>query len=182
MTNRRIVWIGSSALAGILACSSSAVEGTRALEQSLGVAQDGAAPDADAQPPAVAADAAANGDAAVCAHSVCATGVQLLSACDPCATLLCGRDPYCCSTTWDGTCVAEVSSICGANRCTADAGPADTGPSACIHPACNVGSALAAPCDPCVTKLCAQDPYCCSVTWDATCVGETVSLWGSKCN
>lgn len=58
MTNRRIVWMGSSALAGILACSSSGVEATHALEQPLGLAQDGAAPDADAQPPGLAADAA----------------------------------------------------------------------------------------------------------------------------
>jgi hypothetical protein len=28
-------------------------------------------------------------------------------------TQICASDPYCCSTSWDSTCVSEVSTVCG---------------------------------------------------------------------
>jgi hypothetical protein len=34
-----------------------------------------------------------------------------------CVQTICGLDPYCCQTDWDGICVGEVSSYCGKN-CT----------------------------------------------------------------
>jgi len=36
-------------------------------------------------------------------------------------------------------------------------------------------------CDPCVTKICATDPYCCNTAWDALCVDETSSICGKSC-
>jgi hypothetical protein len=53
------------------------------------------------------------GDATSCAHALCASGGQLDAACDPCATALCGADPYCCAVAWDATCVGEVAGVCG---------------------------------------------------------------------
>ncbi|KAJ3329247.1 hypothetical protein HDU76_008300 [Blyttiomyces sp. JEL0837] len=48
-----------------------------------------------------------------CVHSICTTGTALKSACDPCAKQIIAQDSYCGSTSWDSTCVGEVSSICG---------------------------------------------------------------------
>ncbi len=52
-----------------------------------------------------------------CAHSMCVAGVKLTGGCDAagsnCATAVCAKDPFCCSTSWDGLCVGEVSSVCG---------------------------------------------------------------------
>jgi hypothetical protein len=36
-------------------------------------------------------------------------------------------------------------------------------------------------CDPCATKICAQDSYCCSTLWDSQCVGEVASICGQTC-
>ncbi|MCK6589040.1 MAG: M57 family metalloprotease [Polyangiaceae bacterium] len=54
---------------------------------------------------------------APCAHSVCTTGVKLAANCSSCATTVCAKDPYCCNTKWDGTCVNEAKSWCGAGAC-----------------------------------------------------------------
>ncbi|MFI5299908.1 MAG: hypothetical protein ACHREM_17610 [Polyangiales bacterium] len=53
------------------------------------------------------------GSTSTCSHAICGTGKRLTKACDPCATEICAKDPYCCSTKWDSICVGEVSSICG---------------------------------------------------------------------
>jgi len=121
-----------------------------------------------------------DGGAPACAHPICATGEALSSTCDPCTTQLCAQDPYCCSTSWDATCVGEVASICG--QTCAPAPEPDGGASTCAHPICATGAALANNCEPCATQLCAQDPYCCAVEWDATCVGEVGSICGQSCN
>ena len=116
-----------------------------------------------------------------CSHGICATGIALVSSCDPCATALCAKDPYCCSTAWDTTCVGEVTAICG-QSCTAPPPvPSDAGASTCGHPICATGPALVSTCDPCTTALCIQDPYCCTTAWDATCVGEVTAICGASC-
>lgn len=115
-----------------------------------------------------------------CAHPICAVGESLAPACDPCAATVCAADPYCCSDNWDATCVGEVTSICGTS-CTVVPGP-DAGTGSCAHPVCAVGGPLSVDCSSCVTSLCAQDPYCCGVAWDATCVGEVTSICGQSCN
>jgi hypothetical protein len=33
-----------------------------------------------------------------------------------------------------------------------------------------------------VTKICAQDSYCCAGRWDSICVGEAGSICGETCN
>ena len=126
-----------------------------------------------------AAEAAVDA-APVCAHPVCAAGGPLDATCDSCATQLCAADPYCCSTAWDATCVGEVASICG-NTCTAPP-PTDGGAETCTHPICAVGVPLVAGCGACTLELCTNDPFCCAVTWDATCVGEVTSICGITCN
>ena len=48
-----------------------------------------------------------------CAHSLCTTGGTLTASCDPCASLVCQYDSYCCGTAWDQYCVAEAQQWCG---------------------------------------------------------------------
>ena len=56
-----------------------------------------------------------------CAHELCEEGESLRRTCgeDECAAQVCAKDPYCCDTAWDDTCVLEASEIC---NCT----PPDT--------------------------------------------------------
>lgn len=37
-------------------------------------------------------------------------------------------------------------------------------------------------CDPCATKICSVDPYCCSTAFDAQCVSETATVCGKTCD
>ena len=53
------------------------------------------------------------GGGSTCSHPICSTGGKLTSSCDTCATQVCAKDSYCCGTSWDATCVAEVGTICG---------------------------------------------------------------------
>ncbi|HWL88046.1 MAG TPA: S53 family peptidase [Polyangiaceae bacterium] len=48
-----------------------------------------------------------------CSHAVCDQGDPLTKSCSTCATAVCKRDSYCCSTAWDDICVSEVSRYCG---------------------------------------------------------------------
>ncbi len=48
-----------------------------------------------------------------CAHDLCTEGSALAIGCDGCVMAICGTDPFCCTTFWDGLCVNEVTSICG---------------------------------------------------------------------
>ncbi len=172
MMTSRSALLSGAVLAGTLACSSSPSERRATTEQRLEVALGGDGGDVALRP-----------DAAVsaCTHAICATGEALLGTCDPCTTLLCAQDPYCCSTTWDATCVGEVGSICGQSCLPAPVGE-DAGATTCAHPVCATGGPLTSTCEGCATQLCAQDPYCCAVAWDATCVGEVGSICGQACN
>ncbi len=51
--------------------------------------------------------------APTCGHALCTQGTKLTTSCDACAATICGADPYCCNTAWDGVCVQEVGSMCG---------------------------------------------------------------------
>ena len=114
------------------------------------------------------------------AEAYCASGLALAPTCDPCASSVCAHDPYCCSGAWDETCVGEVSSICG-QSCAPSTRTDGAVEGACGHSFCSAGSPLESACDPCVTALCALDPYCCGVQWDETCVGELGSVCKEKC-
>lgn len=173
--NRHVALFAIALVLGAAACSSSSREGPGTIAQRLAVPSDGG----DGGDGGDAADGDA--DAGGCTHAICATGAALQATCDPCSTLLCAQDPYCCSTTWDATCVGEVKSICG-KSCSPPPGRGDGGASTCAHPVCATGGALSSTCEPCATQLCAQDPYCCALTWDATCVGEVASICGKACN
>lgn len=63
------------------------------------------------------------------------------------------------------------------HRCV---GP-ETGPG-CAHSKCMPGEALDATCDPCVARICAADPTCCSDTWSSSCVAKVASVCDAVCN
>jgi hypothetical protein len=140
-----------------------------------GVGDGGTDADADA-------DADADSGGGTCAHSDCTSGTKLTSGCDPCVTKICAADPYCCNTKWDSVCVGEVSSVCGASCSGGGDGGTDGGTNNCSHAICKSGKKLTKSCDPCVTKVCTSDPYCCSTLWDNICVGEVGSICGETCN
>jgi hypothetical protein len=108
----------------------------------------------------------------VACHALCTAGTKLAAACDPCVAQVCQADPYCCSTSWDATCVGEVASVCG-QSCGGGGG--------CAHDKCVTGGKLTASCDPCVAQICQVDAYCCSTAWDSTCKGEVASVCGATC-
>jgi len=105
-----------------------------------------------------------------CAHDVCEQGERLDPACDPCVEKVCAQDPFCCEQSWDALCVAEAEKICGPD-CTP-----------CGHDLCEPGEPLEPTCDPCVEKVCGQDPFCCDFEWDSVCVGKAEQLCGLGCN
>ena len=53
--------------------------------------------------------------------------------------------------------------------------------SSCAHPICATGSKLASSCDPCATKVCGKDSYCCVAQWNSICVAEVSSICGKSC-
>ncbi|MGE0547957.1 MAG: trypsin-like serine protease [Kofleriaceae bacterium] len=50
-----------------------------------------------------------------CDHDVCEQGTPLDTSCSECTAQVCSVDPYCCETSWDGICVNEAASMCGAS-------------------------------------------------------------------
>jgi hypothetical protein len=49
-----------------------------------------------------------------CAHDTCEEGGVLDPACSGCAGTVCGEDAFCCTQSWDATCVDEAQSMCDA--------------------------------------------------------------------
>ncbi len=121
----------------------------------------------------------AAGSGGSCTHDLCTSGVKLDGACDPCVNQICTKDSYCCTTKWSSICVGEVSSICGQSTCT---GGGTGGGDTCSHAYCSTGAKLASGCAACVTQVCTKDSWCCSHSWDSTCVAEVGTICGETCN
>lgn len=108
------------------------------------------------------------------------------SCADPCVAQVCGVDPFCCQNSWDGTCVQEAQTICGAS-CGFDAGGFDggfgDGGSGICGPVCAATTLPLDPscADPCIATVCASDPYCCNTAWDPLCVSAADSMCNAMC-
>jgi hypothetical protein len=105
-------------------------------------------------------------------------------------------DSFCCSVAWDGICVGEALSFCGAPPCdlTCPPGSSDEG-EACgddTNGGCNVPIIGDSNCcvanggigcdDPtCTDVVCSVDPFCCSVAWDGICAAEALSFCPELC-
>jgi hypothetical protein len=92
--------------------------------------------------------------------------------CDPDEN--CGFCPEDC-----GACVCG-DSTCSPGECATCAGDCPGG-CVCPHDTCTVGELLDPGCDPCVGQVCAVDDYCCTTSWDETCVGEAQDICGKDC-
>lgn len=87
---------------------------------------------------------------------------------------VCEADPFCCEEQWDETCVDIAMFGACIGGCLPPEPPAPD--DCCVDnegPGC-LDAEIAA----CV---CAQDPYCCSYTWDDVCVGYVDSFGCGTC-
>lgn len=79
--------------------------------------------------------------------------------------VVCAADAYCCETSWDSTCVSEVTTLAAADEaCCSDSG----------HPGCGDGAVSA-----CVGGY---DPFCEATRWDSYCALQVESLGCGICH
>jgi len=86
-----------------------------------------------------------------------------------CCNLVCDIDPFCCDTAWDALCAAEAIMICG------NCGNEQSGD--CFTPNPTPGCYDS----DCCAAVCAIDPFCCDVSWDATCAAEAQAMCAPPC-
>jgi len=93
------------------------------------------------------------------------------------AACVCADDPYCCDTTWDELCVAEVDSLgCGGCGGIGPAGFDVAGECCAAHEEAGCSDETVATC------VCGTDPYCCMVVWDQVCVDEIAEYGCGDCD
>ena len=97
-----------------------------------------------------------------CGDGTCDPGETCAFCPDDCGACVCGDDT--CSPGECATCEEDCPGGC-----------------VCPHDTCTTGDLLDPGCDPCVGEVCAVDPYCCEIGWDAICVGEAESICGKDC-
>jgi|GEM_PF-526914 len=76
-----------------------------------------------------------------------------------CCAVVCAVDPSCCVDGWDSVCVANAINLCGPCGTTASF-------QSCFAAGSDPGCDDAA----CCAAVCAIDPFCCAIDWDAACV------------
>ncbi|MFO0873969.1 MAG: hypothetical protein U0575_08370 [Phycisphaerales bacterium] len=86
-----------------------------------------------------------------------------------CCLAVCAIDGHCCATIWDAACVDLAAQLCegcgdpiSGACCSAHSGPF------CDDAAC---------CD----AICANDQFCCSITWDSFCVYDAYTSFACGC-
>ncbi len=117
-----------------------------------------------------------------CAHTPCAAGEPLDSACDAVVATVChGAFASCCTEWWTADCSAQwyYTFAPDGGGC-----PLDTG--LCEHSPCEVGAPLAGgmmdSCSVAVSALCRIHPSCCSESWNDICVALVVDYCsGADC-
>lgn len=82
-----------------------------------------------------------------------------------CVSAVCGEDPYCCETTWDGLCANVANGVCnvcmgGMGDCCEANGTQGCNDAACVFALCGFGGA--------------DEPDCCNTDWDQGCVDVAV--------
>lgn len=97
-----------------------------------------------------------------------------------------GGDSYCCNVDWDANCVSRALEY---SQIIVKGGQVLDGPcrKACPLPRCGelAGDCCAPHPEPfcieaaCCTVICANDPFCCEVSWDANCATAALSLCAS---
>ncbi|MEZ4440406.1 MAG: hypothetical protein R3B72_15020 [Polyangiaceae bacterium] len=113
-------------------------------------------------------DGACTGPTA-CAHDLCEEGDPLDAMCSTCVAEVCASDGFCCGDNdgfWDVNCIAAVEDD--------TTNPACAGICGCDHDECATGVALDPMCSPCAQSVCAIDNWCCTNSWDSTCVQRAI--------
>ena len=119
-------------------------------------------------------------DCGACGDGVCA-GAETIANCPQDCKPVCG-DNKCNGNETLQSCPADCPPTCGDGQCNGnETGQTCAQDCSCAHNICQTGDPLAADCDPCVTMVCAQDPFCCDNSWDGTCVSEADSICGAGC-
>lgn len=75
-----------------------------------------------------------------------------------CTAAVCLADPGCCTSTWDNNCVYLATGLC-----TTCGGPGPDADCCVLHPYPGCGD------DACELLVCADDPFCCTSSWDLPC-------------
>jgi hypothetical protein len=104
-----------------------------------------------------------------CVGSVCSPSSTGTSNCGSLGSACNGAVGNCCSA------------ICSNGACATNT---TGGQGACTIPVCSTStSPQTSGCDPCVTAICAFDPYCCSTTggWDSICLGKVKANCPGRC-
>lgn len=94
-----------------------------------------------------------------------------------CCESVCAVDDYCCTTSWDATCVLYANATCELPNCLC--GDAGAGLCKTVHntPGCDDFE--------CCTNVCYSDAFCCAVAWDYACtkltdqICETIDTCGN---
>jgi hypothetical protein len=110
-------------------------------------------------------------------NQVCSNGACVTPVCNGCVD-------------GSGTCQSGTTATAcgiGGNACVACANGQTCSGGSCVavgvcdHAICTQGTKLTSGCDPCATKICAADAYCCNNSWDGICVNEVSSVCGQTC-
>ena len=79
-----------------------------------------------------------------------------------CCKAVCGLSPFCCESQWDLYCALLAADVCESIQCICGAPEAGD----CFTPHVGIGCNDQQCCD----RVCSIDEFCCSVTWDESCV------------
>jgi hypothetical protein len=85
------------------------------------------------------------------------------------------------SSSSSSSSTSTSSSSSSTSSGTSSTSSSSGGGGTCSHTECTTGAKLVSGCDPCVTKICAADSYCCNTLWDSVCEGEAGSICGETC-
>ncbi len=102
---------------------------------------------------------------------------------DTCCETVCACDPFCCEIVWDAQCAGTgfsdgvVTSGCGAQALCA--ATCDTCGSPTTGDCCTANGSPSCSDAACCDAVCAVDPYCCTVEWDANCVANNQRVSGA---
>jgi hypothetical protein len=109
-------------------------------------------------------------------HAKCEGGRRMEGSSDPCVQQICAADPFCCSTSWDGFCVQEVTTVCNlsCSNCLSPNGQQNI----CTQHTTPIGNGCNSQC---AQQICGVDPFCCNTAWDGICVSEVASVCGLGC-
>ena len=147
---------------------------------------------------AVVCDAACEYDVSGCTGTANCCEVQDAVGCgnDGCEGAVCGVDPYCCETQWDGICVGEAYSMCP-EVCLPVCGDGVLGPGevcdgaeldgatcasqGAVSDCCSPHDGLGCDDDACEATICAFDAFCCDTNWDGQCAGEAAENCAALC-